>query len=69
MLIKIIIISMMLAIAGILISGIIALINGQIPSNKTVKTLTWRIILSVILFLFLCVAFKLHWIMPHELRG
>lgn len=69
MLIKIVVIIMMLTIVLVLFSGIIALINGQMPSNKTVKALTWRIALSVILFLFLCIAFKLHWIMPHELRG
>lgn len=37
-------------------------------SKKMVKALSWRIGLSIALFLFLFVAYQLGWIQPHGLQ-
>lgn len=62
---KILVISVMLVILGMLISGMVFLVRDKGQSKRTVKALTWRIGLSVSLFIFLLLAFKLHWITPH----
>ena len=62
---KILVISVMLIILGMLISGMVFLVRDKGESKRTVKALTWRIGLSVSLFIFLLLAFKLHWITPH----
>ncbi len=62
---KILVISVMLIILGMLISGMVFLVRDKGQSKRTVKALTWRIGLSVSLFIFLLLAFKLHWITPH----
>jgi hypothetical protein len=67
MLTKLFIIIVMFFIFGILISGIIFLIRDQGRSNRTVKALTWRIGLSLSLFILLFVAFSLGLIHPHDL--
>ncbi len=64
MLIKIIILLIMLIILGALVTGLAGLVRGN--NAQTVKALTWRIALSLGLFLFLCLAFKLHWFTPHS---
>lgn len=64
---KIIIIIVMLLILGILGSGLIFLVKDKGETKRTVKALTWRIGLSLILFLFLFVAFSLGWITPHAI--
>lgn len=62
---KIIIIVVMLIIIGSLASGLIFLVRDKGRSKRAVKALTWRIALSVSLFIFLFLAFKFHWITPH----
>jgi NhaP-type Na+/H+ or K+/H+ antiporter len=62
---KILVISVMLLILGMLISGMVFLVRDKGQSKRTVKALTWRIGLSLSLFIFLLIAFKLHWITPH----
>jgi hypothetical protein len=37
-------------------------------SRKLVKALTWRIVLSVLLFVLLIVAYTLGWIEPQRIR-
>ena len=56
MLLKIIIIIMLLAIAGNLFSALYYLMKGD-TSERTVKALTWRISLSLALFLLLMLGF------------
>ncbi|QMT61317.1 twin transmembrane helix small protein [Legionella sp. PC997] len=65
MITKIIIISVMIIIAGALASGLIFLIRDPGNSKRTVKALTIRISISVGLFIFLLIAFKLGLIKPH----
>ncbi|MCR9192201.1 MAG: twin transmembrane helix small protein [Gammaproteobacteria bacterium] len=65
MLAKLFVIFVMLVIFGALTSGLIFLVRDKGDSKRIVKALTWRIALSVSLFLFLLLAFKLHWITPH----
>lgn len=65
MFIKIFIIIIMLVILGALVSSLIFLVRDDGTSKRTVKALSWRIGLSIALFLFLFVAFYFHWITPH----
>ncbi len=62
---KIFIIFVMIIIAGSLASGLFFLISDNSNSKRTVKALTLRIGISVCLFLFLLIAFKLGFIKPH----
>ena len=66
--IKIIVIIAMLIIFGALASSLIFLVRDKGKSDRTVKALTLRIGLSLSLFIFLFVAFKFHWIAPHDLQ-
>lgn len=68
MLTKIIIVVVMLAILGILADGLVSLVRDKGKNNHTVKSLTWRVALSVSLFIFLFLAFKFHWIAPHDMQ-
>lgn len=65
MITKIIIIFAMIIIAGSLASGLIFLIRDDGHSKRTIKALTIRISISVSLFIFLLIAFKLGLIHPH----
>ncbi|OGV29907.1 MAG: hypothetical protein A3E88_02240 [Legionellales bacterium RIFCSPHIGHO2_12_FULL_35_11] len=67
MLTKIFIILMMFIILGALAKGLFSLVSGKSKSNMTVKALTVRVILSISLFVFLFLAFKYQWIVPHNL--
>lgn len=67
MLAKIIIIIALLLIVSILFSSLLSLVRDKGKTNRTVKALSWRIGLSLSLFIFLFCAFKLHWIAPHDL--
>ncbi len=68
MLAKTIIIIVMLIILGALISSLVFLVRDKGKSERPVKALTWRIGLSLCLFVFLFLAFKFHWIAPHDLQ-
>lgn len=56
MLVKILIIIMLLLIAGSLFSALFYLMKGD-ATDRTVKALTWRISLSLALFLLLMLGF------------
>jgi len=66
---KMISLIVMLIILIILGSGLIFLVRDDGKTDRTVKALTWRIALSLILFFFLLVAFRLHWIHPHTIEA
>ena len=68
MLAKTIIIIVMLVILASLASGLVFLVRDKGKTNRGVKSLTWRIGLSLGLFVFLFLAFKFHWIAPHALQ-
>lgn len=50
-------------------AGLYYLVKDQGKTNRTVNALSWRIILSFILFIALFVAFAFGWIEPHTLFG
>ena len=62
---KIFILVIMLIILVTLFSGLIFLVRDNGNTKRTVKALTWRIALSLGLFVFLMIAFGAHWINPH----
>ena len=62
---KTIVFIVMFVILLSLASGLIFLVRDEGKTKRTVKSLTWRIGLSVGLFLFLLLAFSLDWITPH----
>ena len=62
---KLIVIGVMIIIVVALASSLFFLVRDKGASQRTVTALTWRISLSLLLFLFLLLAFKLHWIAPH----
>ncbi|MCX7090462.1 MAG: twin transmembrane helix small protein [Legionellales bacterium] len=65
MLVKIIVIAAMIAIIVALSSGLIFLVRDKGQSKSTIRALTWRISLSLLLFIFLFLAYNLNWIAPH----
>ena len=64
---KVFIILVMLTILASLGSGLFFLVKDQGKSKRTIKALSWRIGLSLSLFLFLFAAFALGIIQPHSL--
>lgn len=67
MLFKILVIVIVLAIMWSLGSGLFYLVRerDEKDSARVAKALTWRIGLSLLLFLLLFLAFALGWIKPH----
>jgi len=67
MLFKALIILFLLAILYSLGSGLFFLVKHKNNSTAVVKALSWRIGLSLILFILLFVAYGLGWITPHQI--
>jgi hypothetical protein len=65
---KVLTIIVMVVILITLGSGLIFLVKDKGKTNRTVKALTWRIALSITLFLFLFFAFSMGWISPHGIE-
>lgn len=65
MLVKIIIVAFLLIILYSLGSALFFLVHDKGDSDRVVKALSWRIGLSLLLFILLFVAFALGWITPH----
>lgn len=68
MLVKSLIILVLLAILFSLFSGMIFMVKDKGQSERTVKALTVRIALSVVLFILLMVAFATGLIHPHGIN-
>lgn len=49
-------------------SALFYLSKDKGTSNNTVRFLTVRVVLSVVLFLFILLAMKLGWIVPHGIH-
>ncbi len=64
MLLKFVVIVVLLIILYCLISALYYLLYRK-DSAHMAKALTWRIIISVCLFLFLFLAYSLGWLHPH----
>ena len=67
MIIKIIILLLLALILISLGAGMFSLIKDRGETNRTVKFLTIRIVLSIALFILLVVSFLMGWIQPHGL--
>ena len=67
MIIKIIILLLLALILISLGAGMVSLIRDRGETNRTVKFLTIRIVLSIALFVLLVVSFLMGWIQPHGL--
>lgn len=65
MLFKFFIVLFLLFIFYSLGSGLVYLVRDKSDSKRVAKALTWRIGLSLLLFVLLFVAFGLGWIKPH----
>ena len=65
MFIKLFIILIMCMIAVALLSGLIFLVRDYGKTKRMVNALTWRIVISCSLFLFLFLAYHFHWLTPH----
>ena len=63
--IKIIIVALLGLIVLSLGAGMFSLINDRGESNRTVKFLTFRIALSILVFVFIAISFFMGWIQPH----
>jgi len=48
-----------------LAAGMFSMINDQGNTNRTVKMLTIRIVLSIVTFIFIFISFYMGWIQPH----
>jgi len=64
--IKILIIVFLVVILYSLASALVFLVKDHGEGDRTVKRLTWRIGLSLVLFVFLWVAYQLGWVQPHQ---
>ncbi len=67
MIVKGIIILFLLMVFYSLGSALVYLVKDKDDSTRAVKALTWRIGLSLLLFVLLLIAFALGWITPHNL--
>jgi hypothetical protein len=66
MAIKILIVVFLITIIYSLGSALIFLVRDHGEGGRTVKRLTWRIALSLVLFISLWVAYQLGWIEPNS---
>jgi len=64
--IKILIIVFLVVILYSLASALVFLVKDHGEGDRTVRRLTWRIGLSLVLFLFLWFAYYMGWVQPHE---
>lgn len=48
-------------------SALYFLVHDKGDQDRIVKALTWRIGLSIVLFVFLIFAFAMGWITPHQI--
>lgn len=67
MVMKIIIILFLATIIYCLGSAVFFMLRDKGGSKSMVKALTWRISLSLLLFVLLLVAYAMGWIVPHGL--
>ena len=65
MIIKIIILILLALVLLSLGAGMFSLIKDRGKTNRTVKFLTIRIVLSIMLFVLIGISFLMGWIQPH----
>ena len=67
MIIKIIVVILFVLVIASLGSALFGLLTSDGSNNRTVRALTFRIGLSILLFALLIVSAKMGWIQPHGL--
>lgn len=65
MIFKGIVILFLIVILYSLGSGLVFLVRDKSHSNRVVKSLTWRVGLSLLLFILLFIAYAMGWVTPH----
>ncbi|MCY3852294.1 MAG: twin transmembrane helix small protein [Gammaproteobacteria bacterium] len=65
---KFLVVILLLVILASLFSALVFLVRDRGTTHRTVRALTWRIGLSIGLFLLLLLAGWMGWIEPHGLR-
>ena len=65
---KFLVVILLLVILASLFSALVFLVRDRGATNRTVRALTWRIGLSIGLFLLLLLAGWMGWIEPHGLH-
>ena len=65
---KIILVVLLLAIVASLFSGLFFLMNDDSSKRRTLTALKVRVGLSIVLLIFLAVAFSQGWLRPHGLQ-
>ncbi len=69
LLFKIILIGCLLWVVGSLFSALYFLVKDPADSTRVVRSLTWRISISLAAMALLLVGIKAGWIMPHVVGG
>lgn len=69
LLFKIIIVILLLFVVGSLFSALYFLINDPSRSQRVVKSLSWRIALSLFILLLLFIGIQTGLIVPHSVGG
>ncbi len=62
---KLLVIVILIGIVASLASGMVTMLKDPQGSRRTVRALTLRVSLSVLLFVILMVSFAMGWITPH----
>ena len=65
LIVKIIILALFGAILISLVAGWFTLVKDGNDSQRTVKLLTVRVTLSILLFVFVAISFYMGWLQPH----
>ncbi|MFT3735942.1 MAG: twin transmembrane helix small protein [Rhodocyclaceae bacterium] len=60
-----VVIAMLIAIAVTLGSGMVGLVKDKSNSDRTVRALTWRIGLSLLLFCLILLIYRMGWVSGH----
>ncbi|WP_255988293.1 twin transmembrane helix small protein [Chitinolyticbacter albus] len=64
---KIVAVILLIVIVAVLGRAMFQMVRGPAGSPKLVRSLTWRIGLSIALFVLLLVAIQFGWLQPHGL--
>jgi hypothetical protein len=69
MIMKILVIALLITIIYCLGSAAFFMLRDKGGSRSMAKALTWRISLSLLLFIVLLISFYMGWITPHPIYG
>ncbi len=67
MLVKLFVIALLIIILYCLGSALFFMLKGKKDDKQMARALTWRVSLSLLVFLLLVISFMMGWIQPHDL--